>query len=132
MNSPAILTVNIGNAAGSETRYYIEENVDTDIYLPSLSSFNTQITVNNMSEISNMKGLDEIRFQGFMTSMSLPSMSEIDVQNTSTLSSNPIDFATIFVKKQDGQSVSDIRHINLSNTNFWSGNSGVNSFPVDV
>jgi hypothetical protein len=99
MNSPAILTVNIGNAAGSETRYYIEENVDTDIYLPSLSSFNTQITVNNMSEISNMMGLDEIRFQGFMTSMSLPSMSEIDIQNTSTLSSNPIDFATIFVKR---------------------------------
>lgn len=132
MNSPAILTVNIGNAAGSETRYYIEENVDTDIYLPSLSSFNTQITVNNMSEISNMKGLDEIRFQSFMTSMSLPSMSEIDIQNTSTLSSNPIDFATIFVKRQDGKSVSDIRHINLSNTSFWSGNSGVNSFPVDV
>lgn len=132
MNSPAILTVNIGNAAGSETRYYIEENVDTDIYLPSLSSFNTQITVNNMSEISNMMGLDEIRFQGFMTSMSLPSMSEIDIQNTSTLSSNPIDFATIFVKRQDGKSVSDIRHINLSNTSFWSGNSGVNSFPVDV
>lgn len=132
MNSPAILTVNIGNAAGSETRYYVEENVDTDIYLPSLSSFNTQITVNNMSEISNMKGLDVIRFQGFMTSMSLPSMSEIDIQNTSTLSSNPIDFATIFVKTQDGTSMSDIRHINLSNTSFWSGNSGVNSFPVDV
>jgi Leucine-rich repeat (LRR) protein/ribosomal 30S subunit maturation factor RimM len=26
-------------------------------------------------------------------------MSEIDIQNTSTLSSNPIDFATIFVKR---------------------------------
>ena len=132
MNSPAIFTVSIGNAAGSETRYYIEENVETDIYLPSLSSFNTQITVNNMSEISNMRGLDLIRFQGFMTSMSLPSMSEIDIQNVTTLSSNPIDFATIFVKRQDGKTMSDVRHINLANTKFWSGNSGVNSFPVDI
>lgn len=131
-NSPAILTINIGNAAGSETRYYIEENTPTDIFLPSLSSFNTQITVNNMSEISDMSGLDLIRFQGFMTSMSLPSMSEINIQNVDTLSSNPIDFATIFVKRQNGIPTSDIRHINLSNTKFWSGNSGVNSFPVDV
>lgn len=132
MNSPAILSINIGNATGGETRYFVEENVDTDIYLPSLSSFNTQITINNMSEISKMEGLDIIRFQGFMTSMSLPSMSEINVQNTDTLSSNPIDFSTIFVKRQDGKSMSDIRHINLSNTSFWSGNSGVNSFPVDI
>lgn len=131
-NSPAILSINIGNAAGSETRYYIEENTPTDIYLPSLSSFNTQITVNNMSEISDMSGLDLIRFQGFMTSMSLPSMSEINIQNVDTLSSNPIDFATIFVKRYGGVPTSDIRHIDLSNTKFWSGNSGVNSFPVDV
>lgn len=132
MNSPAILSVNIGNSAGGETRYYVDENVETDIYLPSLSSFNTQITVNNMSEISAMSGLDLIRFQGFMTSMSLPSMSEINIQNVNTLSSNPIDFATLFVKRQDGKATSDIRHIDLSNTNFWSGNTGVNSFPVDV
>ena len=132
MNSPAILSVNMGNAAGGETRYFVEENVDTDIYLPSLSSFNTQITINNVSEISKIEGLDIIRFQGFMTSMSLPSMSEINIQNTNTLSSNPIDFSTIFVKRQDGKSMSDIRHINLSNTGFWSGNSGVNSFPVDI
>jgi hypothetical protein len=62
MNSPAIFSVNIGNSSGGETRYFIDENVETTIRLASLSSFNTQITINNMSEISNMKGLDKIRF----------------------------------------------------------------------
>lgn len=132
MNSPAIFSVNIGNSSGGETRYFIDENVETTIRLASLSSFNTQITINNMSEISNMKGLDKIRFQGFMTSMSLPSMSEVNLSSVNTLSSEPVDFSTIFVKGLTTSPTSDIRHIDLSNTKFWASNSGVSTFPVNV
>ena len=131
-NSPVIFTVNIGNSASGETRYFIEENKETAIRLASLSSFNTQITINNMSEISNIHGLNDIRFQGFMTSMSLPSMSAVDLNSVNTLSSEPVDFSTIFVKRSDGVATSDIRHIDLSNTSFWSSNTGISTFPVNV
>ena len=129
LNSPAILAVNVGNT--SETRYFIEENKDTSIFLPPLSSFNTQIMLNNTSEISKIDGLTNIRFQGFMD-ITLPSMSELDLNNVTTLSSKPVLFESIFQKKINGENNSDVRHIDLSNTEYWSGNTGTNEFPVII
>ena len=129
LNSPAILNVNVGNT--SQTRYFVDENVDTSILLPPLSSYNTQILLNNTSEISKISGLTGIRFQGFMD-ITLPSMSELDLNNVTTLSSKPVLFESIFVKKMNDVYTSDIRHIDLSNTAYWSGNSGTNEFPVNI
>jgi hypothetical protein len=67
-----------------------------------------------------------------MTSMSLPSMSEVNLSSVNTLSSEPVDFSTIFVKGLTTSPTSDIRHIDLSNTKFWASNSGVSTFPVNV
>lgn len=118
LNSPAILKFNIGNK--SEARYFVKENTDTLIILPVLSSFETQISMNNTSEISKIEGLKDMRFQGFMD-IKLPSMSELDLQNTNTLSENPVLFDSVFVKSINGELNSDIRHINLSNTSFFEG-----------
>ena len=129
LNSPAILNVNVGNT--SQTRYFVDENVDTSILLPPLSSYNTQILLNNTPEISKIDGLTGIRFQGFMD-ITLPSMSELDLNNVTTLSSKPVLFESIFIKKIGDTRNSDIRHIDLSNTAYWSGNSGTNEFPVNI
>ena len=66
-------------------------------------------------------GLKDMRFQNFMDTMRLPSMSELDLSNVNTLSSNPVDFSYVFTKTMDGQINSDIRHIDLSYTSFWTG-----------
>ena len=138
LNSPAILTVNVGNT--SETRHFVEENVETPIILPPLSSFNTQIRLNNTTEISKISGLKDIRFQGFMD-ITLPSMAEIDLNNLDTLSSKPVQFENIFRTKVGEEETesgtvniynSEIRHINLANTRFWSGDTGEKEFPVII
>ena len=118
-NSPVIMTVNVGNR--DIKRYFVNENVETSLYLISLSSFNTQIALNNLSEISMIGGLKDMRFQNFMDTMRLPSMAELDLSNVITLSSNPVDFSYVFTKTMDGTINSDIRHIDLSYTQFWAG-----------
>lgn len=118
-NGPVIMTVNVGNR--DIKRYFVNENIETSLYLISLSSFNTQIALNNLSEISMIGGLKDMRFQNFMDTMRLPSMSELDLSNVNTLSSNPVDFSYVFTKTMDGQINSDIRHIDLSYTSFWAG-----------
>ena len=123
-NTPLIFTVNIGQSAAGDIRYFIPENTPTDITLMPVSSFNTQITVNGISEISKLTGLKKMRFQNFMGTMRLPSFDEVDLADVTTLSSNPVDFATVFVGS--GAKYSEVRHVDLSGTKFWES-AGVNA-----
>ena len=126
-NCPAIFVVNIGNT--TDTRYFLEEGKPTEIRLSPISSFNTQVTINNTSQINDIEGLGGMRFQRFMSSMKLPSFSKLDLSSVDTLSDSPIPFETIFVNDED---FSDVRHIDLSNTKFWSGNIGQGTFTVNI
>lgn len=126
-NCPAIFVVNIGNT--TDTRYFLEEGKPTEIRLSPISSFNTQITINNTPQINDIEGLGGMRFQRFMSSMKLPSFSKLDLSSIDTLSDSPIPFETIFVNDED---FSDVRHIDLSNTKFWSGNAGQGIFTVNI
>lgn len=126
-NCPAIFVVNIGNT--TDTRYFLEESKPTEIRLSPISSFNTQVTINNTPQINDIEGLGGMRFQRFMSSMKLPSFSKLDLSSIDTLSDSPISFETIFVNDED---FSDVRHIDLSNTKFWSGNAGQGTFTVNI
>lgn len=126
-NCPAIFVVNIGNT--TDTRYFLEEGKPTEIRLSPISSFNTQVSINNTPQISDIEGLGGMRFQRFMSSMKLPSFSKLDLSSVDTLSDSPIPFETIFVNDED---FSDVRHIDLSNTKFWSGNAGQGTFTVNI
>lgn len=126
-NIPVIFVVNVGNT--SDTRYFLEENVPTEIKIAAISSFNTQITINNTTQINQIEGLKEIRFQRFMNTMRLPSLAELDLSYVDTLNDSPVDFSTIFV---NNEGYSDIRHINLSNCSFWAGNSSGGTFVVNI
>lgn len=128
-NCPLIFTVNIGQTSAGDIRYFIDENIPTTITLSPISSFNTQITINGISQISQLDGLKYMRFQGFMSTLRLPSFANVDISGVKTLSSAPILFETAFINDQD---FSDVRHIDLSNTSFWSGNSGVSTFTVNI
>jgi len=61
--------------------------------------------------------------------MKLPSFSKLDLSSVDTLSDSPIPFETIFVNDED---FSDVRHIDLSNAKFWSGNAGQGTFTVNI
>lgn len=126
-NVPMIFVINIGNT--TDTRYFLQEGVPTLIKLAPISSFNTQITINNTPQINDIKGLKEMRFQRFMSTMKLPSFSQLDLSDADTLSNAPVPFETVFVNDED---FSDVRHINLSNTKFWSGSSEVGTFTVNI
>lgn len=126
-NCPAIFVVNIGNT--TDTRYFLEEGKPTEIRLSPISSFNTQVTINNTPQINDIEGLGGMRFQRFMSSMKLPGFSKLDLSSVDTLSDSPIPFETIFVNDED---FSDVRHIDLSNTKFWSGNIGQGTFTVNI
>lgn len=126
-NCPAIFVVNIGNT--TDTRYFLEEGKPTEIRLSPISSFNTQVTINNTPQINDIEGLGGMRFQRFMSSMKLPSFSKLDLSSVDTLSDSPIPFETVFVNDED---FSDVRHIDLSNTKFWSGNAGQGTFTVNI
>lgn len=126
-NCPTIFVINIGNT--TDTRYFLEEGKPTEIRLFPISSFNTQITINNISQINDIEGLGGMRFQRFMSSMKLPSFSKLDLSSVDTLSDSPIPFETVFV---NDEGYSDVRHINLSNTKFWSGNIGQGTFTVNI
>ena len=126
-NVPMIFVINIGNT--TDTRYFLQEGVPTLIKLAPISSFNTQITINNTPQINDIKGLKEMRFQRFISTMKLPSFSQLDLSNADTLSNAPVPFETVFVNDED---FSDVRHINLSNTKFWSGSSEVGTFTVNI
>ena len=128
-NSPLIFTVNIGQTSSGDTRYFLPEGVATTIRLAPISSFNTQITINGMSQLNSIQGLKNMRFQGFMTSMVLPSFAELDLSGINTLSSMPVIFETVFVNTAG---YSDVRHIDLSNTSFWEANQGVSVFTVNL
>lgn len=126
-NIPAIFVVNVGNT--SDTRYFLPEGVPTEIVMSPISSFNTQITLNNISQLNRIEGLREIRFQRFMSSMKLISFSELDLSSVDTLSNNPIPFETAFV---NDKGFSDLRHIDLSNCKFWSGSTEGVTFTVNI
>ena len=126
-NVPMIFVINIGNT--TDTRYFLQEGVPTLIKLAPISSFNTQITINNTPQINDIKGLKEMRFQRFTSTMKLPSFSQLDLSDADTLSNAPVPFETVFVNDED---FSDVRHINLSNTKFWSGSSEVGTFTVNI
>lgn len=128
-NTPFIFTVNIGQISGADKRFFVEENKETEIVLNPISSYNTQITINGMDVVTEIMGLREMKFQGFMTSMKLPSLSSLALSGTDTLSSSPILFESMFIGKKG---FSELRDIDLSNTKFWSGNSGVSTFIVDL
>lgn len=126
-NIPAIFVVNVGNT--SDTRYFLPEGEPTEISMSPISSFNTQITINNISQINGIDGLKDIRFQRFMSSMKLPSFSKLDLSNVDTLSNNPVPFETVFVNDEN---FSDVRHIDLSNTKFWAGSEEGTTFTVNI
>lgn len=77
-----IFVINIGNT--TDTRYFLQEGVPTLIKLAPISSFNTQITINNTPQINDIKGLKEMRFQRFMSTMKLPSFSQLDLSDADT------------------------------------------------
>lgn len=120
-NSPVIMQVILDST--NKYRYFVDENVETTLILRSSSSASMQITLNNLSEISMLGGLKDLRFEKFVE-INLYSLAELDLQNTKTLDSDPIAFEKIFVKSigmdVDGKPVysSDLRHINLANTEF--------------
>lgn len=126
-NIPAIFVVNVGNT--SDTRYFLPEGEPTEISMSPISSFNTQITINNISQINDIEGLKDIRFQRFMSSMKLPSFSKLDLSSVDTLSNNPVPFETVFV---NDKGFSDVRHIDLSNTKFWAGSEEGTTFTVNI
>lgn len=126
-NIPTIFVVNIGNTG--DTRYFLQEGVPTKIRLSPISSFNTQITINNTLQINDIVGLKEMRFQRFMNTMKLPSFAQLDLSSVDTLSSSPVPFETVFINEED---FSDIRHIDISNTKFWSGSSEIGTFTVNI
>nr|DAT72373.1 MAG TPA: leucine-rich repeat protein [Crassvirales sp.] len=126
-NIPAIFVVNVGNT--SDTRYFLPEGEPTEISMSPISSFNTQITINNISQINDIEGLKDIRFQRFMSSMKLPSFSKLNLFSVDTLSNNPIPFETVFV---NDKGFSDVRHIDLSNTKFWAGSEEGTTFTVNI
>lgn len=128
-NCPLIFTVNIGQTSAGDIRYVIQENIPTDIVLSPVSSFNTQITINGISQISELGGLKNIRFQGFMSTLRLPSFAELDLSGVNTLSGSPILFESAFINNQD---YSDVRKIDLSNVDFWEANAGASTFTVNV
>ena len=134
-NSPVIMEIIFDST--QRFRYFVDENVETTLILKSLSSNNTQIALNNLSEISMLGGLKDLRFEKFMDGINLYSLAELDLSNTKTLVTNPIKFESVFVKSTgkdaDGNPIysSDLRHIDLSNTAFGS-NATVNDFPVVI
>lgn len=126
-NIPIIFVVNIGNT--HDTRYFLQEGVLTQIKLSPISSFNTQVVINNTTQINNIEGLREMRFQRFMNTMKLPSFSELDLSGIDTLSSAPVQFETVFVNDEN---YSDVRHIDISNSKFWAGSSEIGAFTVNI
>ena len=134
-NSPVIMEIIFDSTR--YYRYFVNENVETMLILHSLSGNNTQITLNNLSEISLLDGLKDLRFAKFMDGIKLYSLAELDLSNTKTLDSEPVDFNNIFVKTigydADNNPIysSDLRHIDLSNTEFASDATG-NDFPVVI
>lgn len=123
--APTILAASIAQKA--DYFFYLPEDEDTTIRLGQLSSFNTQISLNNVSIISKIGGLTGIRYQG-MKDISLPSLSEFDISNDTYLNSEPIDFKKCFVNENGKIS---LRHLNLSNVNFMTNNDK-NVFTVDL
>lgn len=123
--SPTILTVEIGQN-GQYYKYFLPSYKDTEIIMPSLSSDSKRIGINSTTILTKIDGLKDIRFQKF-ESMSLPKFSQIDLSNITTLtSSNPVQFESIFVSKENGVSTSDVRDINLYNA------TGTNEFAVTI
>ena len=131
-NTPMIFTVNIGQTTYGDIRYFVDENTTTDIVLMPISSFNMQVTINAVNELSELGGLKDMRFQKFMPGiMSLPSFAEVDLSYVNTLENEPVDFGSVFVSLENGYS--EVRHVNLSNTKFWDGSSVANpTFTVDL
>lgn len=131
-NTPMIFTVNIGQTTYGDISYFIDENVQTDVVMMPISSFNMQVTINAVNEISELGGLKDMRFQRFMPGlMSLPSFSDVNLKGVSTFENEPVDFATVFVSGE--RDYSEVRHIDLSNTKFWTGSSVSNpSFTADL
>jgi hypothetical protein len=123
--APTILSVSVAQKA--IFYFYIPEDEDTKVRLGPLSSFNTQISLNNTQILSKINGLTAIRYQG-MKEISLPSLSEFDISSDTYLNSEPIDFKKCF-NNEDGKK--NLRHLNLSNTKFYT-NESKNIFPVDL
>ena len=126
---PLIFTVNIGQSATGDVRYFVPENTPTKIVMMPFSSFNTQITINGMSQLNELEGLKNINFQGFMNTLRLTAFAELDIAGVNTLSTIPIDFNTAFI---NSKGYSDVRHINLSNTSFWVAGTDNSTFAVNV
>lgn len=123
--SPTILKVEVGQN-GQIFKYFLPSYNDTKIIMPSLSSDSKRISINSTTILTKIDGLKDIRFQKF-ESMSLPSFSQIDLSNITTLTSDkPIDFETVFISKENDIIKSEIRSINLQNAN------GTESCPVTI
>ena len=135
-NCPMIFTTEVGgvNTSTSTSKFFVLENEDTVIKLQGISSLNKQITINDVSQLSKLEGLKNIKFQSFTSSggYSMRSLSGFDISGVSTLDSDtPVNFASLFVYNND----SNIRDINLSGTSFLVSkdtSSKVKNFPIIV
>lgn len=124
--APVIFTANI--AQKGDYRYFIPEDEDTVIQMGQLSSFNTQVAINNTPIISKLNGLSDVRFQS-MKDIHLSSLSEFDISKDVYLSSEPVNFKTCFINDSDGKIY--LKHLNLANTDFLNADEK-NTFSVEL
>lgn len=108
---PIIMKISTGQGSvTSADTYFIPSYTDTVIGIAENTSQDKRTTINATEIISKLDGLYNIGFQKF-ENISLPSMTEINIRNTSTLSSpNPINF-DYFGKDM-------LTTVDLSNTSF--------------
>lgn len=112
VSSPCILRV-ITGSNGEPFLYYLEAYNDNVIIMPTLQSDNKETSINNMVLITKIGNLSSNRFQRFGDKLTLPNMSEININGSNQLNGEtPINFSEAFVS--DGGSF--IRLIDLSNT----------------
>lgn len=111
-------------------RYYIPANTDTEIVLKVWSANGgKQVGINGGSVLTKLDRLADANFNRLSDSSNFSKLSEFNISGTKKLLSNPIVFSSAFIKtNDDGEKVSDLKSLNLSNTDFQS--EGNNAFPV--
>lgn len=117
VSSPVILMMNTGQGT-TNYKYFLKPYTENRVIMPYIGETTEKATnINATSIITKISGLVGCRFQKFGNNITLPSMSEFNIKNTTTLSNNPILFETVFTKENEkGDKVSELRSIDLSST----------------
>lgn len=129
--SPIILQANVNQASNTPTKYFIEENKDYILQLPTFSGgISLQASINAASQLTKLEGLREMNFYKELSNFNFPGIDTFDLSGASTLSNEtPINFLSAFVELERGKSY--LKEVNLSGAKTLGGNETRN-FPVQL